>query len=345
MCRLSAAFGEKREAFMTEESAIEWHTVRSKLPELLRRVKWLMGPRRLIGYSAFFLVYAVQRLWIRDYITVSPTRPGHGYSLWKLCRLAGIRMVAENAPETLRRKHCLARVRHNDDTWDQPHPTFVNGECTDISKTHVDHMFEKAFGYATRVDPTTFNGRAVMKAERNCSDGGIFVDCPIDASAMRSDHIYQRLIDNETSEGIVKEFRVAVICGEIADVIVQYRSIDFRLQGRGSGGSHGSTACKAVDVFSPTDIRRVLHFCALMGLDFGELDILPDVNDGRLYILDANKTPSYMVDNSAFRLDRFVLAYRRGMALRRLLRGRSETNVERATASRARIESSPKRSH
>ena len=29
-----------------------------------------------------------------------------------------------------------------------------------------------------------------------------------------------------------------------------------------------------------------------MGIDYGELDILRDNNDGRIYIVDANNTPS-----------------------------------------------------
>lgn len=43
-------------------------------------------------------------------------------------------------------------------------------------------------------------------------------------------------------------------------------------------------------VFSSEEIEAIARFCAAFGLDWGGLDILRDRYDGRIYIVDVNKT-------------------------------------------------------
>jgi hypothetical protein len=277
----------------------------------------------LIGYGFMHLIYRAKRLWVREYVVVSPTIPKRSYSLWKLAKLSGIKMVAEDRAHRLPKKWLLANIRHSDETWDDKiYDGYLNGACIDISKGHVDAIHGKVFGYTTRIDPMLFEGRAVMKSEVNYSGGGTFVDCPIKRSEICDGYIYQKLVDNEIADDVVKEYRVSVICGEITDVIVQHRSKERRLTGRGSGGGLGSRICRAEDVFSPNEIACILELCALMKLDFGELDVLPDVNEGRLYVLDANKTPTYMTQASAWRVNRFLTILRRARSFNWLLRTR-----------------------
>ena len=45
------------------------------------------------------------------------------------------------------------------------------------------------------------------------------------------------------------------------------------------------------DVLSAIELDLVLQFCRAIGLDYGELDIVRDQEDGRIYIVDANNTP------------------------------------------------------
>ena len=40
------------------------------------------------------------------------------------------------------------------------------------------------------------------------------------------------------------------------------------------------------------ELKKVCQFCERMGLDYGEVDILRDNTDGRIYIVDANNTPA-----------------------------------------------------
>ncbi len=42
--------------------------------------------------------------------------------------------------------------------------------------------------------------------------------------------------------------------------------------------------------------RQTIEFTQSIGLDFGELDVLRDIGDGRLYIVDAANTPHSPAD-------------------------------------------------
>src|SRR3954454_7156229 len=44
-------------------------------------------------------------------------------------------------------------------------------------------------------------------------------------------------------------------------------------------------------VFTPEEVRQILAFARAMGVDYGEFDILRDRSDGRIYVVDVNKTP------------------------------------------------------
>jgi hypothetical protein len=46
----------------------------------------------------------------------------------------------------------------------------------------------------------------------------------------------------------------------------------------------------ADDVFSRQEQRQIASFCREIGLDFGCIDVMRDVTDGRIYIVDVNKT-------------------------------------------------------
>ena len=44
------------------------------------------------------------------------------------------------------------------------------------------------------------------------------------------------------------------------------------------------------EVFSNEEIHLIKLFCKNMNLDFGAIDVMRDKNDGRIYIVDVNKT-------------------------------------------------------
>ena len=278
--------------------------------------------RRRIGLKFISLVYKLKRLYRRDFIVVSPKALAKKYTLWKLAKLSGIETVGET-DWTPGGREPLAFVRHSDTTWDlDADPAHINGRCVDISKTTVDTVFEEVFGYATRLDPTTFTGRAVVKSEVNFDGKGAFVECPLAPEAVRDKHIYQRLVDNEIEDGIVREYRVGIIGGRIVDVIVADRAVENRLLGRGSGAGRGSRIKDRSTVFPADEIAKIEEFCRRLGLEIGELDVLPDVHENRIYILDANKTSTGLVRASAFRCSRIAHMMRRSRRFRTYLKWR-----------------------
>jgi hypothetical protein len=50
--------------------------------------------------------------------------------------------------------------------------------------------------------------------------------------------------------------------------------------------------CPVEEALSAEEIRNIRKFARSIGLDYGELDVLRDRDDGRTYIVDANKTPT-----------------------------------------------------
>ena len=47
---------------------------------------------------------------------------------------------------------------------------------------------------------------------------------------------------------------------------------------------------RPAEIFSADEIAAIGRFCAAMRLDWGGLDILRDRADGRIYVVDVNKT-------------------------------------------------------
>lgn len=301
------------------------------MPDLLpdaRAPEPVSKPRRLplrktLGYALILAIHTVKRLRHREHVAVSPNMPKSSSLLWKLSKLAGLELVDE-ATARRRARPPLATIRNLNATYDPGAPAaYLNGRCRDISKSHVDAVFGEVFGYATKLDPTTFAGRVVMKPEINGLKSFVFVECPIAPAAVKPDFIYQRFIDNAVDDNTVKEYRAFILGSRIVDVQVQLRDIARRLGGRGFGGGRGFAVHAPEDVFTPDEQANILGFCARLGLEYGELDILPDIPSGRIYILDANKTPSSMVDERAFTRPRFRQLMSRADAFRQFLRTRA----------------------
>ncbi len=46
------------------------------------------------------------------------------------------------------------------------------------------------------------------------------------------------------------------------------------------------------EVFTPEEIENILKLADQLNVDYGELDILRDNEDGKVWVLDVNKTPN-----------------------------------------------------
>lgn len=239
---------------------MDWGTIRAK---------GLREPRKAAFYLYFYVVGAFRR---RTPVRVIGThrRP---YLNWKLFKLLGF-VPAETGALTF---------RNLDATFDEAPADAINGRCTDISKSKVAEVFEKVFGYELTVDPEAHDGPMVEKSEENATHDGRVVQGPM---APRPGLVYQHLVDNE-QDGVVEDLRPCIVGREIAFVYRKRRPVAIRF----SNDNTSITVATPDDVFSPVEQQGVLDVADALGLDVGELDVLRDRASGRIYVVDAAKTP------------------------------------------------------
>ena len=180
-----------------------------------------------------------------------------------------------------------------DSTWLEPQPVLekvarqkpvLNLNCRDISKRTVEEVFSRVFGYGSFVDPTTGSGPIVQKYNENAS-GGFVVERPL--KQIDPKFIYQKLLDSRHGDAMV-EYRVPVVPGSIPLAYTELKDLPSdRIKTR----KQSIEITEPSEIFSLDELRQISEFCAGMGLDFGELDIIRANDDGKIYIIDANKTP------------------------------------------------------
>ena len=230
---------------------------------------WRLG-RRLSGHK-------------RPTIAFAPDKPRPWYLIWPVMHAAGAKLVEDPADADI--------VMQFDDstecaTADVDVPTSarkVNFDCTDISKTRVAEAFEYVAGYGLSVDPSTYEGAIVDKSEINAAHDGRIVMGPIPREDGRA---YQKLIDNTVPGGLVEDLRTCTVNGEPAIVFIKRRQISRRFLNENSE----VLIKNPQDVFSPEEMDIIRNFTKEIRLDWGGVDVLRDSADGKIYIVDANKT-------------------------------------------------------
>ncbi len=158
-----------------------------------------------------------------------------------------------------------------------------NYGCADISKSRVAAIFEEVFGYPLTVDPLTYAGPMVEKPEKNGVHAGRIY---LPGEPMRADHVYQRLIDTADGTGRVTDLRTLWAGGRPLLVWKKLKAAG----GRFPIHSLKTTMHEPASIFTARELRLIGAFAERMGLDWGGLDILRHRADGRIYIVDVNKT-------------------------------------------------------
>ena len=216
-----------------------------------------------------------------------PRREHH--AIYKICYLLGYRMT-----NALQDKFDIA-ISWEDTTLKVIDPRLsdlaksrevINLRCVDIGKRHVAAVFQEVFGYTSEIDPLTFQGKCVRKSTENAVHDGKIIDCPI--AVKEEGFIYQRLIDNHFKDEMFYDIRVYISKKKIPFVFRKYRKADDRFYSY-------PKADLMLDVgkfFSDEEIAKILIFAERMGLDYGELDVLRDGQNGKIYIVDVNNTPA-----------------------------------------------------
>ncbi len=165
----------------------------------------------------------------------------------------------------------------------------LNIEVEDITKERVARVFQEAFGYAISIDPLKYSGKCVMKTNWNALHLGRIIECPI--KTRQDGFVYEKIIRNEVENGLVEDIRVPVFGNIISYVYVKRRPIEKRFMDRDHANKRASIA-EVDDLLSKEEVGRILCFCKRIGLDYCEVDVLRDRDDGRVYIVDANCCPA-----------------------------------------------------
>ena len=154
-------------------------------------------------------------------------------------------------------------------------------------KEIVQRIFKNSFGYDLEVDPLFHNGLAVKKSRVQARHDGNIVQCPLLLNDVDVDSVYQKVVNNIVDKYVL-DVRVPVINGIIPFCYLKYRPIADRF-------SNVNTFVKLVmphDVFSESEVFKIKEFCERSGLEIGEVDVLRCKDNGKIYIVDSNNTPS-----------------------------------------------------
>lgn len=217
----------------------------------------------------------------------------HGSALFKAIKSTGLlRFVPfQDLPDEEIRRPDVALIR-----WGliaQPHreriPAGVrvlNDTHIDTDKANVEQKFSALAGYGSFIDPREEGGLAVVKSKRNARHDGQIFRLPL-VTFEPGETICQRLINNNLGDYIA-DIRVPLILGNPLSAYVKFRDRGRRFD---NANDHVRLVAPS-DVLTDDEIRLCQRFCHAIGLDYGELDILRDGPEGRIYIVDANDTPA-----------------------------------------------------
>lgn len=161
----------------------------------------------------------------------------------------------------------------------------INLFSRDISKVYVDEQFDHVFGYKTFINPLTYTEKYVVKNDINAKHDGAIFEAPI--TKKEEGFVYQILIDNTTNDGFVEDIRVPIINGVLDFIYIKHRPIKIRF----TNSTSKTKLINTQDVLSQIEIEKINQFCKNIKLQYGELDVLRNKDDQKIYIVDVNNTP------------------------------------------------------
>ncbi len=244
-------------------------------------------------------------------IAFHPQKSGPWYNSWLAARLLGLKTCADMAKADYVFAFDDSTHSEIDPAWPQ---ATINGKAADISKQHVGRVFKQVFGYDLTVDPLTYAGEMAQKSNFNGLHDGRVVRGPLAPSAIKQGYVYQKLIDTRAAGPQTEDLRAICIMGEIAVVFHKFKALEKRF-----GTDYAQVNVTEVQsCFSSQEQADILTFCEEMNIDFGALDILRDIHDGRIYIVDVNKTGmpvlSLRLKDQIKAFDSIVASFKRGLS-------------------------------
>jgi len=155
----------------------------------------------------------------------------------------------------------------------------------DADKHRLADHFLRVFRYPLGVDPRHYAGEIVQKSLRNGAHDGQIVPGLIPNP--NSDAVYQHLIANHTSGNRIIDLRVPFIGGVSPVCWIKCRPIEKRFAAQ----SEWARLATPAELFSHAEQQLLMRFCEEVHLDYGELDVLRDVQSDSIYVVDVNPTP------------------------------------------------------
>jgi len=248
---------------------------------------WLIGTKVRLEYRTIYLLKKFDKKSVRKTILFLPDKPDYSQVLYKICSTLGYPMTSSVAsrPDLVIAFQDVTKRAYSATLAEIAAAGYVvNQYCDDISKVKVEEVFREVFGYGTFVDPETHVGQCVMKSNDNAMHDGEVVECPIGAA--RNDTVYQKIVNNVVGDE-VQDIRVPIVRGTVPFVYLKHRRLRARFSNMNSRVAMGSLD----SVFTGDEVTKIKQFAEHLGLDFGELDVLRDIDDGKIYIVDVNNTP------------------------------------------------------
>lgn len=221
-------------------------------------------------------------------IVCYPDYPGKDTALFRICHHKGFYLTKNLKPDP------DLVIYWQDQTFKDgvdvlteryPNRKIINTKCRNIGKARVQKVFEAVFGYGLSLDPTEYTGQCLEKSELNAIRDCSIINCPIEQP--RQGYVYQKLIDSIDDKGRFLDIRVPVFGQCIPHVYKHYRKPDGRFKREIAEWGWFHTE----DVLGLDEVLNILQFCRQLGMDYGELDILRDNENRKIYIVDANDTP------------------------------------------------------
>lgn len=210
-----------------------------------------------------------------------PHRPRPWYFIWPALHAAGGRIV--NRVEDADLVVCFEDATCSTLPAKPGGVPTLNFDCNDVSKTRVASVFESVFGYPLHVDPATHHGTMVEKSEINGAHDGQIITGPSEA---RPGFVYQRVVDNRLGDDIVEDYRCLVVGASIPLGFIKRRPV-----GRRFTNANTEVLLEEPESYlTPEETASLVEFARQMGLEWGALDVLRDRADGRIYVVDVNKT-------------------------------------------------------
>ncbi len=128
-------------------------------------------------------------------------------------------------------------------------------------------------------------GEIVQKSLRNGAHDGQVLRSPV--STRLATPVYQHLIDNRTCGNRIIDLRVPYIAGIAPICWIKCRPMEKRFASQ----SAWARLATPDELFSVEEQALITRFCEEVRLEYGELDVLRDVQCDSIYVVDVNPTP------------------------------------------------------